>query len=424
MLVDAVVVAGDGARAYVDAGAHGGVADVGQVRHLGALADRGLLDLHVRAGLGAVEHMGARAQVGARAAVDAVLDDGLDGDGLIDDAAAADGGVGEATVGAELALLAHGDVTDQMRLRPHDGIAADGGIGADPGLRGVDERDALGHPALVDAVARDGGELRELDAAVDAQAVAVVVTVEDGDRLAVTLEDFEHVGQVVLGLRVVVADLVNVGGKLRAVEGVAAGVALQQRGGLLGRAVLLLDDALDLTIGAQLDAAVAEGIGRGHGHDGAGELAGGDGLRELGDGAGGDERQVAVEHDDGALRDAAGLERDLYGVAGAQALGLLDALDLGGAVGVGAIDEGAHLVGVAADDDHDAAAAGLDGGVDDPLDHGLSQDLVRNLAVVRLHAGALAGGEDNCGCVHVISCYVIETCVWKRYTEQYDTAGI
>ena len=316
--------------------------------------------------------MGARAQVGARAAVDAVLDDGLDGDGLIDDAAAADGGVGEAAVGAELALFAHGDVADQVRLRPHDGVAADGGVGADPSLRGVDEGDALGHPVLVDAVARDGGELRELDAAVDAQAVAVVVTVEDGDRLAVTLEDFEHVGQVVLGLRVVVADLVDVGGKLRAVEGVAAGVALQQRGGLLGRAVLLLDDALDLTIGAQLDAAVAKRIGRGHGHDGAGELAGGDGLRELGDGVGGDERQVAVEHDDGALRDAAGLERDLDGMAGAQALGLLDALDLGGAVVVGTIDEGAHLVGVAADDDHDAAAAGLDGGVDDPLNHGLA----------------------------------------------------
>ena len=80
--------------------------------------------------------MGARAQVGARAAVDAVLDDGLDGDGLIDGAAAADGGVGEAAVGAELALLAHGDVADQMRLRPHDGVAADNGIGADPGLRG------------------------------------------------------------------------------------------------------------------------------------------------------------------------------------------------------------------------------------------------------------------------------------------------
>ena len=118
-------------------------------------------------------------------------------------------------------------MADQVRLRPHDGVAADDGVGADPGLRGVDEGDALGHPVLVDAVASDGSELRELDAAVDAQAIAVVVAVEDGDRLAMAFEDLEHVGQVVLGLRVVVADLVNVGGELRAVEGVAAGVALE-----------------------------------------------------------------------------------------------------------------------------------------------------------------------------------------------------
>ena len=139
-----------------------------------------------------------------------------------------------------------------MRLRPHDSVAADDGVGADPSLCGVDEGDAFGHPVLVDAVARDGGELCELDAAVDAQAVAVVIAVEDGDRLTVAFKDLEHVGQVVLGLRVVVTDLVNVGGELRAVEGVAAGVALQQRGGLLGRAVLLLDDAFDLAVGASL----------------------------------------------------------------------------------------------------------------------------------------------------------------------------
>ena len=66
-------------------------------------------------------------------------------------------------------------------------------------------------------------------------------------------------------------------------------------------------------------------------------------------------------------------------MTGAQALGLLDALDLGGAVGVGAIDEGAHLVGMAADDDHDAAAAGLDGSVDDPLNMGLPRILCETL---------------------------------------------
>ena len=86
-------------------------------------------------------------------------------------------------------------MADQVRLRPYDGVAADGSVGADPSLRGVDERDALGHPVLVDAVARDGGELRELDTAVDAQTVAVVVAVKMETGLAVAFEDLEHVGR-------------------------------------------------------------------------------------------------------------------------------------------------------------------------------------------------------------------------------------
>ena len=106
-------------------------------------------------------------------------------------------------------------------LGPHDGVAADARVGANPGLRGVDERDALGHEALVDAVARDGGELGELDARVHTQAVAVIVAVEDGHAVAVALQDLDHVREIVLGLGVVVRDLADVGGKQRAVEGVA-----------------------------------------------------------------------------------------------------------------------------------------------------------------------------------------------------------
>ena len=48
-LSPAVVVGGDRARAEVGAGADLGVADVGEVRHLGALADLGVLDLDERA---------------------------------------------------------------------------------------------------------------------------------------------------------------------------------------------------------------------------------------------------------------------------------------------------------------------------------------------------------------------------------------
>ncbi len=130
--------------------------------------------------------------------------------------------------------------------------------------------DALGHEALVDAVAGDGGELGELHAAIHTQAVAVILAVGDGHGMAVALKDLNHVGQVILGLRVVVADLADVGGKERSVEGGAAGVALEELGVLLGRAVLLLDDAVDGPVLGQLNAAVAKGHGRGEGEHGTG----------------------------------------------------------------------------------------------------------------------------------------------------------
>ncbi len=397
MLVHAIIVAGNRACADVDAAAHGGVADVGEVRDLGALTNRGLLDLYVGAGLGTVEHVGAGAQVGARATIHAVLERDVDGDGLVDDAAVAGDRVGEAGVGAELAAFAHVRVADEVGLRPNDSVAADGGVGADPGLSRVDEGDAFGHPVLVDAVASDAGELGELRAGVHAQAVAIVGSVEDGHVLAGGLENLDHVGQVVLVLGILAGNVTNVGGELGAVKGVAAGVALQQGLGLLGRAVLLLDDALDGAVRVELDAPVAKGLGRGEGQYGCGVRAVGDGLRELRDGLGLDEGQVTVEHDHGPLADAAGLDRDAHGVTGAQALGLLHRLDGNGGACVGAVEDRADLVGVAAHHDDHAVAAGGDGRVDDPADHRLAQDFVRDLGVVGLHAGSLAGSEDDGG---------------------------
>ena len=49
--------------------------------------------------------------------------------------------------------------------------------------------------------------------------------------------------------------------KLGAIEGVAAGVALKERLGLLGRAVLLLDDTGDGAAFVELNASVAKGSG-------------------------------------------------------------------------------------------------------------------------------------------------------------------
>src|SRR3954468_22928581 len=79
LLAGAVVVGGDGAGADVRVLADLGVADVGQVGHLGALSDHRVLDLDKGAGLGALEQDGARAKVAERPDRGVAPDLGVDG---------------------------------------------------------------------------------------------------------------------------------------------------------------------------------------------------------------------------------------------------------------------------------------------------------------------------------------------------------
>ena len=223
---------------------------------------------------------------------------------------------------------------------------------------------------------------------------------EDGDVLTCAFKDFEHVGQIVFALCVVVGDFADMLLKLGAIEGVAAGVALKERLGLLGRAVLLLDDTGDGAAFVKLNASVAKGLGRREGEGGRGIGAAVYGLGELGYRVCLNERQVAIEHHNGAGIDAASLDGHLYGVAGTQALDLLNRLDGDGGVGICVLEKRAHFVCMAPHDNDHAAAACGDRSVDDPVNHRLAKDLMRYLGMVGLHACALAGGEDDGGCVH------------------------
>lgn len=223
---------------------------------------------------------------------------------------------------------------------------------------------------------------------------------EDGDVLTCAFEDFEHVGQIVFALRVVVGNLADMLLELGAIEGVATGVALKERLGLLGCAIFLLDDTGDGTVFVKFNASVAKGLGRSEGEGGSGVGAAIYGLCELGYRVCLNERQVAVEHHNRAGIDAASLDGHLYGVAGTQAFDLLNRLDGDGGVGICVLKKRAHFVCMASHDNDHAAAACGDRSVDDPVDHRLAKDLMRYLGMVGLHACALAGGEDDGGCVH------------------------
>ena len=110
------------------------------------------------------------------------------------------------------------------------------------------------------------------------------------------------------------------------------------------------------------------------------------GPRQGVDRLGGDQGDVAVDHDDGIVRgDLVSGGED--GVAGAAGL-LLDGE--GGAIGEVGLD---RAVGAA--DDHDLARAGGQRGVDGPADEGLSAQVVQGLGHLRLHACALPRGEDD-----------------------------
>ncbi len=62
MLVEAVIVAGDGAGADISARADAGIADISEMVNLGALADLGLLDLDEIADMGVLGEGGAGPQ--------------------------------------------------------------------------------------------------------------------------------------------------------------------------------------------------------------------------------------------------------------------------------------------------------------------------------------------------------------------------
>src|SRR5690606_21360976 len=204
VLVGAVVVAGDGARADVDPGADLGIADIGEVVGFRAFAHAGRLHLDEIADVGAGGKLGARAQACVRA------DAGLGahagavdmGEGQ-DLRAGADAGIAQHAVGADARAVrdlgpAFEDAVDVDRDVRAAGEAA---AHVDPGR--VDQRHAPVEQCVGDAALVDALEFGELALAVDPQGFPGVGRLRGDDRHAVGDRRRDDVGQVVLALGVV-----------------------------------------------------------------------------------------------------------------------------------------------------------------------------------------------------------------------------
>ena len=364
------------------------------MRHLAAAADGGFLDLHVRAGLRALAQVRARAQVGARAGGCGVVDPRLDGHRLLDDAAAADLRVGQARVRADDAVLADLGGAHEHDLGKQLDVLGNLHVGADPHLVGVDHGDAGCHVGMVDAALHDLGDLGQLDAGVDAQALGGVVGGKRQHGTTGVAADLKHVGEIELALGVVVADLGQRVEQGASVETVEAGVALVDRR-LLGRGVLLLDDALDLAVGIADDAAVAGGVVQLHGehhHGGVVLIAH---LRQAGDSLGLDERAVAREHRQGTIEAGESVGAGEHRARRAVLHFLHHYLRV-------ALDQRDDLLAGMADHRRHLGDAGGVGGVDHPAHERLAQNLVCHLGLFGLHAGARARSQNDSGSFHAI----------------------
>ena len=247
---------------------------------------------------------------------------------------------------------------------------------------------------VIDAALHDLGDLSQLDAGVDAQALGGVVGGKRQHGAAGVAANLEHVGEVELALSVVVADLGQRVEQGTGVEAVEAGVALVDRR-LLGRGVLLLDDALDLAVGVADDATVTSGIVQLHGehhHSGVVLVAH---LRQAGDGLGLDERAVAGKHRQRAVEAGEGVGAGEHRARRA-VLHFLDhylriALDKRDDLLAGMTDHRCHL----------GDACGVSG-VDHPAHERLAQNLVGHLGLFGLHAGARARSQNDSGSFHAI----------------------
>ena len=237
---------------------------------------------------------------------------------------------------------------------------------------------------------RDG----ELRARVDAETFVVVLDDHAGHGQAIGSQQTEHVREVVLALRVIAVELIEMAQERRCGKAIDAGIALANRA-LLLRAVLLFDDAGHVATRVTHDTPVSKGIGGHHREHRRGGTTCLMRFDEMLDGACRDERGVAAKHHDVAFVALELVRRAHNRMTSTQHFEL---------IGDDAVaEQGLDLLASVADDHVDVIATGLMRRIYDPTHERLAQHLVDDLWLVGFHAGTSACCKNQSFSFHMRS---------------------
>src|SRR5581483_7698052 len=386
VLVGAVVVGGDGARADVNLAPDRAVADVREMVHLARFGDVGLLDFDEIADVHVVGEPGARAQPGERT----------------DAAIGADLRFLDNTVRqyfrsrADRAVADHVVRSDAYPVRKRHSSFEDD-IDVDLDIAAARERAAHIEPlrvtqrhALIEELSRVVSLIRpfqvgELAFAVYAEDLPGRARLARHDLDALRDRHGDDVGQIVFALRVAVLQAREPPGEQARRGGQDAGVDLAYRR-LLGGRVLLFDDALDLAQRMTHDAAVAARVGklRGKQRDARRPAL----RKQIAQRLRARERDIAVEHQyQRILGDAR--QRLLHGMARAELFGLVDP---GNRLSFERIH---YLLSSVTVDDMDGARGKRPRGVEHVTQQGFAGEPMQHFRQSRMHALTLTGSENN-----------------------------
>ena len=198
------------------------------------------------------------------------------------------------------------------------------------------------------------------------------------DWVTFTAGDPQHIGQVQLPLGIIGSELGQRRPQDGGIEGEHTGVDLGD-GALLSRGIFLFDDGDDFAILIADDTAITSGIIQVHGEHGDGGRCRGVGLQQCTEGVRGQQGDITIGDDDGALKSVQLFHGALHSVAGTILFLLQGNADLPIQCARNLLHSWADLITAVADDCDDVLGSQTRSGMETVRDEAAASDAVQCL---------------------------------------------